>query len=49
MTAYDVTQGVEMGRPSLLHCTVTARDGRPIETTVNGSTVPIARGEIRVP
>ncbi|GAC1441732.1 MAG: PhzF family phenazine biosynthesis protein [Mycobacteriales bacterium] len=48
-SSYDVTQGVEMGRPSLLHCTVTARGGRPVETTVSGSTVTVARGEIRVP
>lgn len=48
-TAYDVVQGVEMGRPSLLHCAVVARDGEPVETRVTGSSVPIARGEIRVP
>jgi trans-2,3-dihydro-3-hydroxyanthranilate isomerase len=48
-TAYDITQGVEMGRPSLLHCTVLAAGGIPVETRVSGSTVPVARGEIRVP
>jgi trans-2,3-dihydro-3-hydroxyanthranilate isomerase len=48
-TAYDITQGVEMGRPSLLHCAVVGAGGRPIETRVSGSTVPVARGEIRVP
>jgi trans-2,3-dihydro-3-hydroxyanthranilate isomerase len=48
-TSYDVVQGVEMGRPSLLHCTVVAADGRPVETRVSGSTVPVARGEIRIP
>jgi trans-2,3-dihydro-3-hydroxyanthranilate isomerase len=48
-TAYDVHQGVEMGRPSLLRCTVEARGGKPVRTTVSGSTVPIARGEIRIP
>ena len=48
-TSYDVVQGVEMGRPSLLHCAVVAKRGRPVETRVSGSTVPIARGEIRVP
>jgi trans-2,3-dihydro-3-hydroxyanthranilate isomerase len=48
-TAYDVVQGVEMGRPSLLHCAVVARDGKPVETRVSGSTVPVARGEIRIP
>lgn len=48
-TAYDVHQGVEMGRPSLLRCTVEASGGAPVRTTVRGSTVPVARGEIRVP
>jgi trans-2,3-dihydro-3-hydroxyanthranilate isomerase len=48
-TAYDVVQGVEMGRPSLLRCTVVAADGVPVATRVRGSVVPVARGEIRVP
>jgi trans-2,3-dihydro-3-hydroxyanthranilate isomerase len=48
-TAYDVMQGVEIGRPSLLRCAVVARDGKPVETRVSGSAVPVARGEIRVP
>jgi trans-2,3-dihydro-3-hydroxyanthranilate isomerase len=48
-TSYDVHQGVEMGRPSLLRCTVEARGGTPVRTTVGGSTVAVARGEIRVP
>jgi trans-2,3-dihydro-3-hydroxyanthranilate isomerase len=48
-TSYDVTQGVEMGRPSLLRCAVLARAGEPVEARVSGSTVPVARGEIRVP
>ena len=48
-TSYDVLQGVEMGRPSHLRCAVVARAGAPIETRVTGSTVPVARGEIRVP
>jgi trans-2,3-dihydro-3-hydroxyanthranilate isomerase len=48
-TSYEIRQGVEMGRPSLLRCTVRAEGGRPVETRVAGSVVPIARGEIRVP
>jgi trans-2,3-dihydro-3-hydroxyanthranilate isomerase len=48
-TSYDVFQGVEMGRPSRLRCTVVARAGVPVEGRVTGSTVPVARGEIRVP
>lgn len=48
-TAYRVRQGVEMGRPSTLDCVVTVEDGRAVGTTVAGSVVPVARGEIRVP
>lgn len=46
---YVVTQGVEMGRPSTLACTVEVVDGGATRTTVSGTTVPVARGEIRVP
>jgi trans-2,3-dihydro-3-hydroxyanthranilate isomerase len=48
-TSYDVVQGVEMGRPSLMRCAVVAAGGRPVEARVSGSVVPVARGEIRVP
>jgi trans-2,3-dihydro-3-hydroxyanthranilate isomerase len=48
-TSYDVVQGVEMGRPSLLRGTVEAQGGKPIEARVSGQTVPVAKGEIRVP
>ena len=46
---YVVTQGVEMGRPSTLICTVDVADARASRTTVSGSVAPVARGEIRVP
>ncbi len=46
---YVVEQGYEMGRPSTLRCTVTIADGKVVRTTVAGSVVPIARGEIVVP
>ena len=46
---YVVRQGAEMGRPSTLTCTVEVRAGRAVRTTVTGSVVQIARGEIRVP
>jgi trans-2,3-dihydro-3-hydroxyanthranilate isomerase len=42
---YDVTQGVEMGRPSLLACSARrAVDG--IRATVGGGCVPVLKGEI---
>lgn len=47
--AYVVSQGVEMGRPSVLTCTVQVRAGRAVRTTVTGSVVQVARGEVRVP
>jgi trans-2,3-dihydro-3-hydroxyanthranilate isomerase len=46
---YVVQQGVEMGRPSTLRCTVTVENGLAARTTVSGGTVPVAKGEIRVP
>jgi trans-2,3-dihydro-3-hydroxyanthranilate isomerase len=48
-SSYTVHQGIEMGRPSLLECTVTAADGRATVATVAGHVVPIAKGEITVP
>ena len=42
---YDVTQGVDMGRPSLLACTAwRAADG--IRASVGGGCVPVLKGEI---
>jgi trans-2,3-dihydro-3-hydroxyanthranilate isomerase len=47
--AYEVLQGVEMGRPSRLSCTVAVEGGEPVSATVRGSVVPVAAGRIRVP
>ncbi|MFY1700293.1 PhzF family phenazine biosynthesis protein [Micromonospora sp. WMMA1923] len=46
---YTIRQGVEMSRPSLLACTVTAAGGTALGATVTGQVVPIARGEITIP
>jgi trans-2,3-dihydro-3-hydroxyanthranilate isomerase len=44
---YEIVQGVEMGRPSLLH--VTARRGADgIRSTVSGGCVPVLTGEATV-
>jgi trans-2,3-dihydro-3-hydroxyanthranilate isomerase len=48
-SSYEVRQGTEIGRPSRLDCTVTARAGAAIAATVTGQVVPVARGEIAVP
>lgn len=47
--SYVVRQGLEMGRPSQLDCTVTAADGVALACTVSGGVVPIASGRLRVP
>ena len=47
--AYDVRQGVEMGRPSLLHGRVTSRGGTVVGCAVGGQVVPVATGRIAVP
>jgi trans-2,3-dihydro-3-hydroxyanthranilate isomerase len=43
----EVVQGVEMGRPSLLHVTA-RRDPDGIRATVGGNCVPVLRGEAMV-
>jgi trans-2,3-dihydro-3-hydroxyanthranilate isomerase len=48
-SSYTIHQGLEMRRPSLLGCTVTASGGSVTRATVSGHVVPIARGEIAVP
>jgi trans-2,3-dihydro-3-hydroxyanthranilate isomerase len=48
-TPYTVHQGIEMHRPSLLECTVTATGGAAVLATVSGHVVPVASGEIAVP
>lgn len=48
-TDYTVHQGAEIHRPSTMDCTVTAAAGQVTRTTVAGSAIPVARGEITVP
>ena len=48
-TPYTVHQGIEMHRPSLLECTVTASGEAAVLATVSGQVVAVARGEIAVP
>jgi trans-2,3-dihydro-3-hydroxyanthranilate isomerase len=42
---YDITQGVEMGRPSLLLCTA-RRGADGIRASVGGGCVPVLKGEV---
>jgi trans-2,3-dihydro-3-hydroxyanthranilate isomerase len=48
-TSYVIRQGEQLGRPSVLDCTVTASAGAAVRATVRGDVVPIASGTIRVP
>lgn len=49
LSSYVVAQGAECGRPSTLRCTVQVEGGVAVSTTVAGSVVSVARGEIRRP
>ncbi|TFV68335.1 UNVERIFIED_ORG: PhzF family phenazine biosynthesis protein [Bacillus sp. AZ43] len=48
-SSYTVRQGEQLGRPSVLECTVTAAGGTAVAATVRGAVVPIASGRIRIP
>jgi trans-2,3-dihydro-3-hydroxyanthranilate isomerase len=48
-SAYVIHQGVEMGRPSTLACTVTAFGGAVTRATVSGHVAPVASGAIEAP
>lgn len=48
-TAYQVVQGVEMGRPSRLACRVEAQGSRAVRVRVAGDVVLVASGRIAVP
>ncbi|MEK6438092.1 PhzF family phenazine biosynthesis protein [Pseudonocardia sp. T1-2H] len=45
-SAFTVSQGVEIGRPSTLHVTVRAAGGRAVGTAVRGGVVAVSRGEL---
>jgi trans-2,3-dihydro-3-hydroxyanthranilate isomerase len=49
VSSYTVHQGIEMHRPSLLECTVTAVGGAVTLATVSGHVVPVGKGSIAVP
>lgn len=48
-SAYTVSQGVAMGRPSTLHGRVESTDGRPTCVHVAGQVVPVSTGTIAIP
>ncbi len=48
-SSFVVRQGEQLGRHSVLECTVTASGGTAESATVRGAVVPVASGRIRVP
>ncbi|WP_460445651.1 PhzF family phenazine biosynthesis protein [Angustibacter aerolatus] len=48
-SSFTIAQGIELGRPSTLRCTVTAEGGRAVASSVGGGVVPVATGTIRRP
>ncbi len=49
VSSFRVHQGVEMKRPSVLDCTVTAENGAATSATVTGHVYPVATGKIAIP
>ncbi len=47
--SFTLRQGVEMGRPSLLHLTIEQGPDGIEDVRIRGSAVPISKGEIRIP
>jgi trans-2,3-dihydro-3-hydroxyanthranilate isomerase len=48
-TAYTISQGVEMGRPSVLACDVTTAGGQIQRVQVSGHVALVASGRVRIP
>ncbi len=48
-STYVVRQGMELHRPSILECAVSAVDGEAVRVTVSGSVVQVAAGQIAIP
>ena len=47
--AFDIRQGVKMGRPSLIRASARVADGKVAEIGVGGATAFVATGQIEVP
>ena len=48
-TAYTISQGSAMGRPSTLHGRVEASGGQAMIVHVSGNVVPVATGQVAIP
>jgi trans-2,3-dihydro-3-hydroxyanthranilate isomerase len=47
--AFDIRQGVKMGRPSLIRASARVEDGKVVEIGVGGATAFVATGQIEFP
>jgi len=47
--AFDIRQGVKMGRPSLIRASARVEDGKVVEIGVGGASAFVATGQIEVP
>ena len=43
---FDISQGVDMGRPSRIGASVVVEDGRPVAVTISGSAVKVMEGRL---
>ena len=43
---FEITQGVEMGRPSLIEAEVTVENGEPVAVAIGGKAVPVMEGRL---
>lgn len=48
-STFTVRQGIEIGRPSVLHGRVEAKGGVPVRCSVGGTVVPVSTGRIAIP
>ena len=47
-TSFDITQGVEMGRPSKIEASVTVDDGISTAVTIGGRAIKVMEGRLAI-
>ena len=45
---FDIEQGSEMGRPSLIEASVSVQDGQPVAVTISGKARKIMEGRLTI-
>ena len=43
---FDISQGVDMGRPSAIRAEVTVEGGQPVAVAISGSAVKVMEGQL---